>query len=75
MICPKCEEGSIEKVKVKLTGEILSICDFCHSIWTEEECIQFNTGHLLDFYIDRKDHQYTIENSQNISQGHESIYY
>ena len=67
MICPKCEEGSVEKVKIKMNGEVLSICDFCHSIWTEEESIQFNTGHLLDFFINKKDQGFSSANSQVIN--------
>lgn len=67
MICPKCEEGNVEKVKIKMNGEVLNICDFCHSIWTEDESINFNTGHLLDFFIKRRDHEFSTANSQGIS--------
>ena len=67
MICPKCEEGNVEKVKIKMTGEVFSICDFCHSMWTEKEDIRFNTGHLLDYFINRKDHEYSAGNSQYIN--------
>ena len=67
MICPKCEEGSVEQVKIRMTGEVFSICDFCHSIWTEKESIKFNTGYLLDFFIKRRDHEFSTANSQIIN--------
>lgn len=67
MICPKCEEGSVEKVKIKMNREVLSICDFCHSIWIENESIKFDTGHLLDYFINRKDQGYSTGNSQYIN--------
>lgn len=32
-ICPFCEQGCIYKAVIKVTGDIIYICDECDSIW------------------------------------------
>ncbi len=61
MICPKCEEGKIEQIMIKKTKEICSICSFCHSLWLFDERIGFDTGHYLDFFLERGGYEYSIE--------------
>lgn len=67
MVCPKCENGDIEKIRIKATGELFDVCSFCHSLWTEEEIVRFDTGHLLDFYLERQ-MKYSDRNIEENSQ-------
>lgn len=36
MICPKCTENSLRKIKLKDLGRTFLACDFCASIWDED---------------------------------------
>ncbi|OGH21492.1 MAG: hypothetical protein A2629_01620 [Candidatus Levybacteria bacterium RIFCSPHIGHO2_01_FULL_41_15] len=75
MICPKCEEGKIEQIRIKKTGETCSVCSFCHSLWLSEETIRFDTGHFLDFFLERERSEYSIEELEEKDQEHGSAYY
>jgi len=72
MICPKCEEGAIEKIQIK-TGEICSVCTFCHSLWISEENIRFDTGHLLDFFREKKEYGHAVRNAGEKDREHRTI--
>lgn len=50
MICPKCEEGNINEVKLKSTGKKAFLCDFCDALWIKGEVVNFDTGHSLQSF-------------------------
>ena len=61
MVCPKCDEGNIIKIKFKQSGKIAFLCDFCKTLWLEGERIDLATGHTLETYSQKEDMGYTIE--------------
>ncbi len=61
MVCPKCGEGNIIKIKFKKSGKIAFLCDFCDELWFEGEHIKENTGHTLKSFTEEEDIGYTIE--------------
>lgn len=74
MICPKCEEGKIVKILLKVNGEEASLCNYCETLWLKDEEIKFNTGHPYD--VARKDdREYTLEVSEESDQEHRSAKY
>jgi len=50
MICPKCERGNVEEVRMRSTGEKAWICDLCEGLWFKGEIIDINTGHKLQSF-------------------------
>lgn len=70
MKCPKCEEGIITKIKFKKTEKIAYLCDFCETVWTEGEDINFNTGHALRSHTEGRDLAYTVEAAGEKDQEH-----
>lgn len=39
MLCPRCEQGDIAKVRVKKTSEIIYVCMECEAAWLKAESI------------------------------------
>ena len=50
MICPKCEKGDVEEVRMRSTGKKAFLCDFCESLWFKGEIIDINTDHRLQSF-------------------------
>ncbi len=75
MICPKCDEGTIIKIKFKKTGRQAHLCDLCGGLWFEEENIKFNTGHTLESYSRKEDTEYAIDELQEKDQDHQPVRY
>lgn len=71
MICPKCDEGTIVKIRFKKNGRPAYLCDVCGTLWFEGENIKFNTGHTLDSYSQTQDIEYEIEELQEKDQDHQ----
>lgn len=69
MICPKCEEGKIVKIFLKVPQEEASLCNYCETIWLKDEEIRFNTGHPYDA-ARKDDREYTLEVSEERDQEH-----
>lgn len=47
MKCPKCEEGTLVKLKFKTSNKTASRCTFCDALWFDNELISPTTGHTL----------------------------
>lgn len=75
MTCPKCEEGTIKKVIIKMTGEEASLCDYCETLWLMGEEIKYNTGHPFDVVKQGEALEYTLEESEDEDQEHRSTKY
>lgn len=75
MICPKCNEGTITKIKFKKTGRLAYLCDVCGTLWFEGESIKFNTGHTLEAYSQVEGREYTIEELEEKDQNHQPARY
>jgi hypothetical protein len=54
MNCPRCQQGSIIKVRIVFNGEIVSLCDECDALWPEDHSITninfFDFGEYVEKY-------------------------
>lgn len=72
MKCPKCEEGNIVDVILKVTGESAKLCNFCDNLWLEGEDVKFNTGHIYDS-LQGNALEYNMGESEHIVQEHRDV--
>lgn len=75
MICPRCEEGQLLKIALKMTGEEATLCDFCETLWLKGEEIKYNTGHPYDEAKYVADREYTVEEAEEKDQEHRKAAY
>lgn len=73
MNCPKCEDGTIDRVVFKKNGEIAYVCDLCEAMWFREEDVGIASGHTLSSFSEDQDLGYTIDKSFEKDQEHEPI--
>lgn len=73
MICPKCSEGTITKIKFKKTGRQAHLCNLCGGLWFEKENIKSNTGHTLESYSQTEDIEYAFEDLSEKDQDHQVV--
>jgi len=71
MKCPKCDEGTLIKIKFKSSGKNAHLCDFCDALWFDHEMIASTTGHTLRVYSEEREHGFTELPEQD--QDHQSI--
>ncbi|OGH13160.1 MAG: hypothetical protein A2687_05235 [Candidatus Levybacteria bacterium RIFCSPHIGHO2_01_FULL_38_26] len=71
MTCPKCDEGKIVKVKIKKTGKVAFMCDFCERIWLEGEDIGRDPGHVMGTNRNGE-REYTLDDLEEKDQEHKS---
>lgn len=72
MVCPKCEEGTIVKVKLKKNGKVAYLCDFCERTWFEGENIGKDPGHTLSTH-QNGEREYTLEEREEKDQDHRQV--
>lgn len=72
MVCPKCEEGTIVKVKLKKNGKVAYLCDFCERMWFEGEDIDKDAGHTLGSH-QNGEREYTIGELEEKDQNHKPV--
>ena len=48
MKCPRCEEGTLSKIRFLSDKKIAYLCDYCRNFWYENEHIDNLTSHSLD---------------------------
>lgn len=76
MICPRCDEGALVKIKFKHDGKVAFLCDFCEAFWFEDEHIKSSTGHVLESYGQGgEDFEYPIEELPEKDQDHQPARY
>ena len=73
MVCPKCEEGEIKKIKFKETGMIGFLCDYCDALWLEGERIAVTSNRTLRSYTRDEDLEYSIEELDEKDQEHQPL--
>lgn len=73
MICPKCEEGTIVKIRFKTNGRFAFLCDFCDALWFEGEDINIATNHTLRSFTQEQELEYSIEEINEKDQDHQPI--
>ena len=48
MLCPRCDQqGTIHKVRINATGEVVQLCDECDALWPSG--VQVSVETFLDF--------------------------
>lgn len=75
MTCPKCELGNIISVRFKDFTKNASLCDFCETLWIEDEKISINNGHSFRAYSRDFDQELSIEMLETEDQDHNPIEY
>lgn len=75
MRCPKCDEGTIKKISFKDISKTAYICDFCDSMWFENEQIEFDTGRIFSSISGNKDLEYSVNELSEKDQNHGSVMY
>lgn len=61
MLCPKCEEGDITKIVFKKNKQYASLCEFCGTVWFNDELIHEATGHSIQSVTGDGGIDYTFE--------------
>src|SRR6185312_4471772 len=76
MMCPRCNEGILQKIQVKDTGERAFLCDTCEGLWFEDEEIKqfckrtlsmYGSGNDLEYgfsELDEKDQDHRVESNE-----------
>lgn len=71
MVCPKCNEGTLTKIKFKKNCRPAHLCNLCEALWLEGENVKFNTGHTLKLYSQTDDAEYSIDELEEKDQDHQ----
>ncbi len=71
MVCPKCNEGTIIKIKFKRNGRQAHLCYLCEALWFEGENINSNSGHTLKLYSQTEEIEYAIDELEEKDQDHQ----
>lgn len=45
--CPRCKQGNVVEVRIKVNGEIVYLCDECDALWPNSYIIL--EGNFVDF--------------------------
>jgi uncharacterized Zn finger protein len=72
MYCPKCGEGQLIRIILKMTGEDATLCDYCDTLWLKGEMISEATGH--DYYV-QGHKEYLIDPSEEKDHDHKDAKY
>ena len=70
MTCPKCEEGTINKIVFKKNERVGYACDLCDAFWLEGESIGIESGHTLRSFSESEGLEYSIEELSEKDQDH-----
>jgi len=71
MKCPKCDEGTLVRIKFKTSGSLAKLCSYCDALWFDREMISATSGHTLHAYSQGKEHEFDELNDQD--QDHQPI--
>ena len=75
MICPKCDEGTLNKVCFKTSNDIGFLCDFCGTYWLEGEEMNEHSGHIFEPMIKDEEIEYTFVDRDGKNGKSKSIMY
>lgn len=74
MKCPKCDEGNLKKVIFKKNNNSGHICEFCGTIWNENEPINETSGHVFESQIPSDKEEYSFDDFE-FDQESENVTY
>ncbi len=75
MHCPKCEEGTINKILFKKNNQSGFLCDFCGAVWPEGEEINAHTGYMISSLTKDDGMEYTFVDANEHGQDSKSVLY
>ncbi|HET9946611.1 MAG TPA: hypothetical protein VFQ63_00970 [Patescibacteria group bacterium] len=61
MICPKCEEGELQKIQFKKGKKGAYLCSVCDTFWFDDELIASSTGHDFELYSQEEEQPYSLD--------------
>lgn len=73
MNCPKCQEGTIDKIIFKNSNKGAYVCDLCEALWLEGEDIGIAPSHTLNSFSQDEDLGYAIGEAFEKDQDHQPI--
>lgn len=73
MNCPKCEQGTIDKIIFKKSNKGAYVCDFCEALWLEGENIGITSNHTLGSFSQDEDLGYAIADASGKDQDHQPV--
>lgn len=73
MVCPKCDEGKLKRIQFKRTGRRAHFCDFCGTMWLEEDIINELTGRRVRAYSDDEAIEYSIDVNEDADRESEPL--
>lgn len=65
MKCPRCEEGTLKKIVFKESGKKAHLCDFCDSLWFDNELISATTGHTMRGFTQGEEDEFETLDEQD----------
>jgi len=75
MVCPRCQEAGLMKIRFKQTGGIAYTCEFCEALWFGGEKISaFGAKELRSFTQD-EDVEYMVDDVESTDQDSRRTYY
>lgn len=64
MTCPKCEEGTLNKILFKKSQQAGLLCELCGAVWFEHENVKATTGHYIRSLTINGDMDYTFVDTE-----------
>lgn len=71
MNCPKCEQGTIDKIIFNKDNKGAYVCDYCEALWLEGEDIGIAPNHTLSSFSQDEDLGYAIADASEKDQDHQ----
>lgn len=75
MKCPKCEQGTIIHIQLKVNKKMGHLCDNCETVWFREEDIHKSDGHTLKSFSLGDELSYTVKEFPKEDQEHQPVKY
>lgn len=75
MVCPRCEEADLMKIRFKQNGGIAYTCEICEALWFEGEKISAFTAKELRPFTQEEDVEYMWDDLENVDQDSRRTYF
>lgn len=74
MKCTQCEKGTIEEIIFKKNGTKAMLCDYCGTMWFQDDDIGTSKGHRMSAYHEN-DFSFVYEKSPPEDSENETVIY
>lgn len=75
MLCPRCDEDDVKKIRFKSDGKVAYICEFCESLWFEGEEISPFTARALRSFKPEEGIEYVWDEVADKDEDRRHTYY